>query len=152
MNTVRRTVSAACAMILLLAAVPVWAEESDSAKDAKAMLERAVAAVKMDEAKALAAFNIGSGGFKDRDLFVFCARLDGRIDAHIDPTQLGGNLRDLYDVNGVAIGQEMLAIAREGEINAVSYMWPKLGSRVPAEKVSFVTRVADQICGVSYYR
>jgi signal transduction histidine kinase len=139
-------------MILLLAAVPVWAEESGSAKDAKAMLERAVAAVKMDEVKALAAFNSGSGGFKDRDLYVFCARRDGRVDAHIDPTQLGRNLRDLYDVDGVAFGQEMLAIAREGEINAVSYMWPKPNSRAAAQKVSFVTRVADQVCGVGYYK
>ena len=139
-------------MVLLLAAVPGRAEESASATDAKAMLERAVVAVKMDEAKALAAFNSGSGGFKDRDLYVFCARRDGRVDAHIDPTQLGRNLRDLYDVDGVAFGQEMLAIAQEGDIKAVSYMWPKPGSRAPAQKVSFVTRVADQICGAGYYK
>ena len=152
MNTALRTVSAACAMVLLLAAVPVRAEESGSATDAKAMLERAVAAVKMDEAKALAAFNSGSGGFKDRDLYVFCARRDGRVDAHIDPTQIGRDLRDLYDVDGVAFGQEMLAIAQEGDIKAVSYMWPKPGSRAPAQKVSFVTRAADQVCGVGYYK
>ena len=139
-------------MVLLLAAVPGRAEESASATDAKAMLERAVVAVKMDEAKALAAFNSGSGGFKDRDLYVFCARRDGRVDAHIDPTQIGRDLRDLYDVDGVAFGQEMLAIAQEGDIKAVSYMWPKPGSRAPAQKVSFVTRVADQICGAGYYK
>jgi signal transduction histidine kinase len=152
MNTALRTVWAACAMLLLLAVVPALAEESGSATDAKAMLERAVAAVKTDETKALAAFNSGSGGFKDRDLYVFCARRDGRVDAHIDPTQLGRDLRDLYDVDGVAFGQEMLAIAQDGDIKAVSYMWPKPNSRVPAQKVSFVTRVADQICGVGYYK
>lgn len=60
------------------------------------MLERAVAAVKADEAKALAAFRSGSDGFRDRDLYVFCARLDGTVDAHIDPQQIGRNIRELY--------------------------------------------------------
>ena len=36
------------------------------------MLERAVAAVKEDKAKALDMFNKGEGGFKDRDLYVWC--------------------------------------------------------------------------------
>ena len=40
-------------------------------EEAKAMLERAVAAVKEDKAKALDMFNKGEGGFKDRDLYVF---------------------------------------------------------------------------------
>ena len=33
------------------------------------LLERAVAAVKQDKAKALDMFNNGEGGFKDRDLY-----------------------------------------------------------------------------------
>jgi hypothetical protein len=36
------------------------------------MLDKAVAAVKSDKAKALDMFNKGKGGFKDRDLYVFC--------------------------------------------------------------------------------
>jgi signal transduction histidine kinase len=139
-------------MALLLAGRPVMAQESGSAADAKALLQRAVAAVKTDEAKALAAFNQGSGGFRDRDLYVFCARRDGRVDAHVDPTQIGRNLKDLYDVDGVAFGLEMMSVAREGDVTAVSYMWPKPGSREPEQKVSFVTRVADQVCGVGYYK
>jgi hypothetical protein len=38
------------------------------------MLERAVAALIEDKAKALDMFNNGEGGFKDRDLYVFCAK------------------------------------------------------------------------------
>ena len=37
------------------------------------MLDKAVAAVKADKTKALDVFNKGGGGFKDRDLYVFCA-------------------------------------------------------------------------------
>jgi signal transduction histidine kinase len=144
---------AVAGLALLLAAGGVaQAQDRASAADAKAMLERAVAAVKANEAGALASFSHGDAGFKDRDLYVFCARTDGKVDAHIDPSQLGRNIKDQYDVDGVAFGQEMMAIATPREIKAVSYMWPEPGSHMPMQKVSFVTRVADQMCGVGYYK
>ena len=60
----------------------VAAAEFGTAEEAKAMLERAVAAVKEDKAKALDMFNKGEGGFKDRDLYVWCANAsDGIITA-----------------------------------------------------------------------
>jgi signal transduction histidine kinase len=145
-------VSAVGVAIPLMAGEPAQAGDKGSAQDAKAMLERAVAAVKADEVKALAAFRGAGDGFRDRDLYVFCAQLDGTVDAHIDPQQIGRNIKDLYDVDGVAFGQEMMAIATEGQIMGVSYMWPEPGSRVPTAKISFVTRVADQMCGVGYYK
>ena len=52
-------------------------------EEAKAMLKRAVAALKEDKAKALDMFNKGEGGFKDRDLYVFSANAsDGILTAH----------------------------------------------------------------------
>ena len=152
MKTPGGIVSAVWVALALAAGGPAQAQDKASAQDAKAMLERAVAAVKTDEAKALAAFRRGGDGFRDRDLYVFCARLDGTVDAHIDPHQIGRNINDLYDVDGVAFGQEMMAVATEGKVIAVSYMWPEPGSRVPTAKISFVTRVADQMCGVGYYK
>ena len=80
--------------MLALAGGPALAEDKASAADAKAMLERAVAAVKADEPKALAAFSQGADGFKDRDLYVFCAPNDGKVDAHVDPAQIGRNIKD----------------------------------------------------------
>jgi signal transduction histidine kinase len=152
MNVQRRALAALCATLPLLAAARVRADEAGSAAAAKAMLERAVAAVQADKPRALAAFNGGTDGFKENDLYVFCARTDGRVDAHIDPAQLGRNIKDQYDVHGVAFGQEMMAIAEPGTIKGVSYMWPKPGTNVPAQKVSYVTRVADQVCGVGFYQ
>jgi signal transduction histidine kinase len=126
--------------------------DKGSAQSAKAMLERAVAAVKANEPKALADFKAGTNGFRDHDLYVFCARLDGKVDAHIDPVQIGRNIKDLYDIDGVAFGQEMMAIARPNEIKAISYMWPEPSSHVPVNKVTFFTKVTDQVCGVGYYK
>jgi len=153
MKAVRGVALAAAAVIFCLTGGPALAAaESGSAQDAKAMLERAVAAIKTDEPKALAAFNHGDDGFRDRDLYVFCAKTNGTVDAHVDPTQIGRKLQDLYDVDGVSFGVEMMAVAREGKITAVDYMWPRPGSHTPAQKVSFVTKVADQICGVGFYK
>ncbi len=70
----------------------------------------------------------------------------------MDPGQIGKNIKDFYDVDGGPFGQEMLAVAREGSVATVSYLWPKPGTRTPSQKVSFVTRVADQMCGVGYYK
>jgi hypothetical protein len=62
----------------------------------KAMLNRAVAAVKQDKAKALDMFNKGEGGFKDRDLYVFCASAsDGILTAH--PTMKAQQLREFSE-------------------------------------------------------
>src|SRR5262245_66541284 len=77
-----------CKIILgALAAVAVTLSTSafaqaqyGTAGEAKAMLERAIAAVKADKDKALAMFNKGEGGFKDRDLQPFCFNIsDGKI-------------------------------------------------------------------------
>jgi len=127
-------------------------EDKGSAQSARAMLERAVAAMKLDEPKALADFKAGTNGFREHDLYVFCARTDGKVDAHIDAAQIGRNIKDLYDIDGVAFGQEMMAIARPNEIKVISYMWPEPASHVPVHKVTFFTEVADQVCGVGYYK
>ena len=56
-----------------------------TAAEAKAMLEKAVAAVKADKAKALDMFNKGEGGFLDRDLYPFCSNIsDGKVVASVD--------------------------------------------------------------------
>lgn len=86
----RSALAFAVALPLALAAIPVVAADYGTATEAKAMLERAVAAVNADEPKALAEFSKGEGGFKDRDLYVFCSGPDGKIDAHPNPALIGG--------------------------------------------------------------
>jgi hypothetical protein len=71
-----------CAVLLPFTGGSVLAAQYGTEAEAKAMLERAVAAVKEDKAKALDMFNNGEGGFKDRDLYVWCANAsDGIITA-----------------------------------------------------------------------
>lgn len=115
------------------------------------MLDRAAVALKEDKEKALEMFNKGEGGFKDRDLYVFCANAsDGIITAH--PYLRGENLQDAVGKKGYPVGKEIMRNATEGRIKEVTYWWPRPGADEPLEKHSFYTKVAGQNCGVGYYK
>ena len=148
----RSALMSAVALPLLLGATPLLAAEYGTAGEARAMLERAVAAVNADEPKALAEFSRGEAGFKDRDLYVFCAGPDGKIDAHPNPALMGNDMNTIKDKNGKLFGQEMVRVAQAGTLKEVSYMWPRLGTTEPVPKVAYVTKVKDQVCGVGYYK
>ena len=55
------------------------------------------------------AVELGDGGFRDRDLYVFCATPDGNTVAH--PTHVGTNLKQLKDKRGMPFGAEMFEVA-----------------------------------------
>jgi hypothetical protein len=129
--------------LVLSTAASVWAADFGTAEEAKAMLERAVAAVKEDKAKALDMFNKGEGGFKDRDLYVWCANAsDGIVTAH--PALKGKQLRDIKGKHGAPFGETIMQDATE--------WWPRPGSDEPLEKETFFTKVGGQICGAGYYK
>lgn len=138
------------AFAILAVASQTFAGDFGTAAEAKAMLERAVTAIKANKADALAKFTKGEDGFKDRDLYPFCGGSDGNFTAH--PKLVGKSLKELKDKAGKSLGEEMYAVAKEGTISEVSYMWPRPGSTEPVTKVSFVTKVDGQVCAVGYYK
>jgi signal transduction histidine kinase len=137
-------------MLVALASGHAFAAEFGSAKEARAMLDRVVVEVKKDKAAAIARFNKGEAPFKDRDLYPFCMNLDGVTTAH--PAYRGKNIKDLKDKSGKAFGQEIMKVAEEGKVGEVAYLWPKPGQTEPVQKMSYVTRIGDQVCGVGYYK
>ena len=157
---VRKFMVAAMSVAVLAVSAAALAEQYGTADEAKAMLMKAVAAVKADKAKALDTFNKGEDGFRDRDLYVFCNSLpDGTSVAIGNPNAkqvLGMDERTIKDPTGKAFGQELYDAMQkpEGQITEVSYMFPKPGAdKTPAPKVSLVTRASDDLgCGVGYYK
>jgi hypothetical protein len=144
------------AALLLSAAVFAQPGQTGTAQEARALLEKAVAAVKADPAVALGMFNKGEGGFRDRDLHPFCFRLsDAKGLATPAAVPIGTDVRTLKDPTGKAYGEELYAAAQhpEGQITEVRYRFPKPGTTAPAvPKVSFGTRVGELACGVGYYQ
>ena len=152
-------IAVASGAVLALSAT-AFAADHGTADEAKAMLMKAVAALKADKAKTLDLIDKGEGGFLDRDLYVFCANAsDGKTVAIGNPNAraqtMGVDTRTLKDVNGKAFGQELYDAYQkpEGQITEVSYMFVRPGpDKTPASKVSFATRVGDLGCGVGYYK
>ncbi len=148
----RRTLVLAAAALLGLSlqAVSAPAQQFGTATEARAMLDRAVAAVKVDKSAALTKFIKGTDGFREKDLYVFCAVPNGTVVAH--PTRMGVNLADEADKNGKTFGLQILNTAKEGTVSQISYMWPRPGIPGPVPKETYYTKVNGLICGVGYYK
>ncbi len=149
-----RTAATAAAILTgLSGGLALAAGEYGTSEEARAMLEKAVQAIKKDKKKALETFTKGEGDFKDRDLYVFCGGPDGIFTAH--PTLVGQSLRDLKDKTGKPLGEEIYSEAQEaqeGELNLVEYMWSRPGETELVQKTAYVTKVDDQVCAVGYYK
>jgi hypothetical protein len=153
-------IAALSAALTALSPMAFAQETGGTADEARAMLMKAVAAVRADEAKALDMFNAGQGGFRDRDLYVFCANVnDGTVVAIGNPNlkqALGMDVRAAQNSTGKAFGAEIYAAIQkpEGQITEVSYVGPKPGADdTLVTKITLVTRAdADLGCGVGYYK
>jgi hypothetical protein len=153
-------IAVASAAVIALSPRAFAQQTHGTADQAKAMLMKAIAAVKADKAKALDMFNNGEGGFRDRDLYVFCANAgDGTLVAIGNPNlkqALGMDVRAGQNSTGTAFGAEIYAAMQkpEGQITAVSYVGPTPGvDDTLVAKVTLVTRADDDLgCGVGYYK
>jgi cytochrome c len=124
-----------------------------TAPEAKAMLEKATTALKTNEATALTKFNQADGGFRDRDLYVYCFEMgSGKFTAHVNAALIGTDVRALKEKDGSPLGQKVYDAAKEGTVTTISYNFPKPGGTEPVAKEAYITRVGNQGCGVGYYK
>jgi hypothetical protein len=156
-------VKAITSKVLGAGLVLAWALESSaepqlaSSTDGKAMMERAKAALKANEAAALKASNDEKNKeFRDRDLYVYCSSLpDGNFTAYQSPVMIGTNVKELKIPPNNPIGQrayDAVAKAAEGEVVSFTYDFPKPGTKEPVPKETLEARVGKQACGVSYFK
>jgi hypothetical protein len=153
---VGRLALAAAACFLMLQSAQAQQAASGAQVEARAMLEKAVAAVKADKAEALDMFDKGEGGgfyIKAAEIFPFCFNIaDGKIVATQTKQALGKDLRTFKDPSGKPFGMEIYDAGRkQGQTSEVHYMFPKPGQTTPVAKVSFVTGVGDLGCAVGFY-
>jgi cytochrome c len=125
-----------------------------TASEAKAMIERAIAELKTDEAAALAKFNKGADGFKDRDLYVFCYDMNtAKFTAHgANKLLIGTDVKTLKEKDGSSLGEKIFNATKANTITTVAYNFPRPGTTNPVPKESYVTRVGNEGCGVGYYK
>jgi cytochrome c len=124
-----------------------------SPEQAAAMLERAVAAMKTDPAKAVAAFNDLNGGYIEDDLYVFVVGLDdGKFRAHgVSPRLLGSDGNALTDPNGQPVIRQMLDALKDKDRGELDYAWRNPVTRKVESKHTLYRKVGDSLVGVGYY-
>ncbi|MBK1716242.1 cache domain-containing protein [Thiocystis violacea] len=143
------------ALALLGAGMTIaMASDMGTPDEAKAMSLKAQAAVNaMGGEKAFATFAADDGGFKDKDLYVFCMDLEGVMLSHaVKPELVGKNLLG-FDKYGDELFKNMIAVAKASGEGWVDYKWPYPGSDEIRDKTSYVmTNNEGFFCGVGAYK
>lgn len=125
-----------------------------NADDARKLLGEAVELVnRQGMARAAAAFNDVKGPFVRDDLYVFAVGLnDGRFEAHgMNPGWTGVDAKDLRDVEGRALIQDMLEQVRSRGEGTADYVWRNPVTNAVERKRSFVRRANGALVGVGFY-
>lgn len=124
-----------------------------SPEQAKALLDRAVAAVKADPGKAIAAFNDLNGGYIEDDLYVFVVDLrDGRFKAHgVTPRLIDSDGLALTDPKGTPIIRQMVDALKDTDRGELEYAWRNPVTRKVEDKHTRFRKVGDLLVAVGYY-
>ena len=151
MKTLKTLVLAAVCSCFL--GMPSFADEFGTREEAAALLERAIALVRIDKNRALDLFTSGEGGLIQKDLYIFCFAPDGTVIAHHNIVGLNTFDNDFVDVQGTQLGKALFNAARAGGTGEATYQYerPTTGSDKAFTKTALMTRVAGIVCGVGYY-
>jgi signal transduction histidine kinase len=144
----------ALALVLTFAVAGVAAADAKfgTSEEARALLKKVETELRRDKAGTMERMKNGDAGFRDRDLYPFCIGPDGKTTAHAMKERIGETATELQDKNGKHFVKEMMDVAKEGKVSQVSYYFPRPGEKDAVEKVSYVTKIGDQVCGVGYYK
>jgi signal transduction histidine kinase len=137
-------------LVSLALTFPSHADEGGTRDEAHQMAARAAQYLHENgPEKAFEAFGQSGAPFHDRDLYVIVFDKTGKNVAHgAIPGQVGKNLIDLKDIDGVPFVQQMVAVKGEG---VVTYKWPNPQSKQVQKKTVFVEEVDGYVVGVGTY-
>ena len=151
MNILNKIIKLYSLLLILGFTTNLMAQEFGTREEALDLLQRTENLLSVDKNRALELMVSGEGGLHPKDLYPFCLNDQGILVAH--PTTIGGNVMYFQDSTGKYVGQEMIAIAKYGEINEVDFMIARLTTDDEKEykKTQLVKRIAGLICVVGYY-
>ena len=138
---------------LVMGAGIALAAERGSQEEAKALLDKAISHVnEVGSEKAYADFSRADGGYVDRDLYVYCLDMEGKVVAHgNNPALIGKNLMEVKDPDGVQPIKESIRILASANTGSFDYKWPNPISKKIEVKSAFMAKAKGDWCGVGYY-
>jgi cytochrome c len=146
-------IAAAAALVAISVGLAI-ADDRGSKEEAKALLDKAVAHINsVGSEKAYADFSSKSGGFVDRDLYVYCFDMEGKAVAHGgNPGLIGKNLMDMRDPDGVQPVKESIHMMQSSDHGTLDFKWPNPISKKIEAKQAFIAKAKADWCGVGYYK
>ena len=129
-------------------------ESFGSAKEAEAMVRKAVAHIKAAGAqKAYQDFTGRAAGYVDRDLYVVVYDLEGRVLAHgQNPKMVGKELIDLLDPDGKAYVKERVELAKSKNSFWHDYKFTDPVTKKVLPKSTYCERVESTAVCVGIYK
>jgi cytochrome c len=151
----KRLVSLTLVAIFLMAGF-CYAEDRATAKDAEALVKKAVEFYKANgKDKALPEFSNPNGKFADlhKGLFIFSYDFNGKCVAQgANPVMVGKVLLDLKDPDGKPVIKDMIDIAKTKGKGWYDYKWSNPANKKLETKTSYVERVDDLMVGCGFYK
>jgi len=125
-----------------------------TAKEAKAMLDKAVAYLKANgKDKAFPAFDDMKGQFVKEDLYIYVLDPTGTVVSHgANHALIGKNLMDLKDTDGKKFIKAILDEANAKGKGTMDYKWTNPQSKKVEQKSIFFEKVGDLVVACGYYK
>jgi cytochrome c len=120
---------------------------------ARALLTRAVDALRADPNGAIKAFNELRGPYSEDDRYVFVVRLsDKQFLAHgADRQLIGTDAMAVLDSTGRPLFGKMMSALADRDQAEVDYAWPNPVTEKGEHKHTFLRKVDNMVAGVGYY-
>jgi cytochrome c len=143
---------AAASVVAAFLSGSAFAADRATKDEAMAMVKKAVAAVKVDSAKAYADITKKGGPFTDRDLYIVVYKTDGTVLAHGQNEKLvGTNQKDAKDPDGKAFVVERIELAKKGQPFWQDYKFMDPLTKKPEPKQMYCEPLNDTaVCGGIY--
>ncbi|WP_301101587.1 cache domain-containing protein [Propionivibrio sp.] len=125
-------------------ATSALASDKGTAKEAEAMVAKALAEVKANGIES-STKTFSDPKWRDRDLYVFVGKFDGTIIAHgANAGLIGKNLNELKDADGKTFVREMAEVAKTKQKGWVDYYWSNPTTKKVEPKSTYVTAIPGQ--------
>jgi cytochrome c len=143
------------ASFLLLASLSLssWAADHGSANEAKAMVQKALDAMKKNGIDAtITEINKRDGQYMDRDLYVVVYDMNGKNLAHLNPKMVGKEMLDLTDVDGKFFIRERIELVKAKGKAWQDYKFVNPVSKQIEPKSMYVEKFENVIVGCGIYK
>ncbi|MGZ3577758.1 MAG: cache domain-containing protein [Syntrophales bacterium] len=138
----------------LLAGMTTFALARGTAKEAKGMLDKAVAYYKANgKDKAFAAFDDQKGQFVKEDLYIYVLDPNGVVVSHgANAALIGKNLIDLKDSDGKKFVKAIIDDAKAKGKGTMDYKWTNPTSKKVEAKSVYFEKVGDLVVVCGFYK